>query len=214
VTEGTLLPDTDETREIAKKVKEMTKKSKGSGKKGKKGKDEGGGGNAAAEGKRKAEGTAGDTPTVIDEEAILKAKRARYLANNSLTTSYDPLVGDEMAEGGGKRDPRGVLRPILPFPLKKILVDDWSSCTASRSRMVVDLPAKITVEEIFNRFLVSKGVISGDGNNGSSGGDGKRSALKDAEWTHFCEAMTLTFETALPVMLLYKEVSVRCECGR
>ena len=85
--------------------------------------------------------------------------------------------------------------------------------------MVVDLPAGITVKKIFELFLSSKGVGKEEDNKGEeqqqqqeqektskdNNKKGKNSARKDAEWTHFCDAMTRTFESALPVMLLYKE---------
>ena len=153
VTQGSLLPDNDETREIAKRAKEQAKRTKASSKKVKGGK----GADVEAEDSAKRKKEKKDpADATVDEEAILRIKRARYLANNSLTGSYDPSAmgegegetaaggdgdgdgadggeGKKSAKEGGTRvDPRGVLRPILPFPLKKLLVDDWSSCTASR----------------------------------------------------------------------------------
>ena len=77
--------------------------------------------------------------------------------------------------------------------------------------MVAELPAKVTVKEVFNRFIEFKNgqqaTGGGDGassSNISSSGSGNGDA-KGKEWSYLCDSLIVTFETALPVMLLYKE---------
>lgn len=122
---------------------------------------------------------------------------------------------------------------ILPFALKKCLVESWEVIT--QCGMVLELPAPVTVRHALDMYLQSKGITSdptvgdaavgGDAANEETSvptpptppeadpspadedSDAKHRQLdqQQREWRDMADGIALMFDEALPDRLLYRE---------
>mmetsp|Transcript_31457 Transcript_31457/g.75913 ORF Transcript_31457/g.75913 Transcript_31457/m.75913 type:complete len:248 (-) Transcript_31457:994-1737(-) len=99
---------------------------------------------------------------------------------------------------------------VLPFGLKKILVEDWE--IINHFKMVHRLPASVTISCALDLYMKSKGVEEGFGSFGQvqqDSGKLKTGSNSDndhgllSEWCDMAAGIALLFEQALPFRLLY-----------
>ncbi|KAL7527439.1 hypothetical protein ACHAXR_001960, partial [Thalassiosira sp. AJA248-18] len=112
-------------------------------------------------------------------------------------------------------------RLLLPFNLKKVLVEEWEVIT--QCDMIHHLPSRVTVRDALNQYLESKLVPlrqkmdnekSKSGKNiEKSNGKNKCSEL-GKEWINMVEGIALFFDQALPVHLLFGEERRQYNCLR
>ncbi|GMI32695.1 hypothetical protein TrCOL_g5725 [Triparma columacea] len=183
VGEFDLLADNEETRKIVKMVKQVKTRNKGGG------------------GKRQKvqveddipEGSAMNKLEQMDEEREAERRRLKFLENNSLVEvdNVNPFRAIENA-GGKPMGNEAVMRINLPFPIKKMLVEDWEEMKNENStrRQVLHLPVEVTVDKFLEDFKKDKkGNLKGDD-------------LK--KWDVFLQGLKLYFNKSLPALLLYK----------
>lgn len=116
---------------------------------------------------------------------------------------------------------------ILPFALKKCLVESWEVIT--QCGMVLELPAPVTVRQALDMYLQSKGISSDSSEEVDAPVAGDAPAPSDAaadanaaddddsvarqrqlldqqrEWRDMADGIALMFDEALPDRLLYRE---------
>jgi hypothetical protein len=156
VGEFDLLADNEETRKIVKMVKQVKTRNKGGG------------------GKRQKvqvdddipEGSAMNKLEQMDEEREAERRRLKFLENNSLVEvdNVNPFRAIENA-GGKPMGNEAVMRINLPFPIKKMLVEDWEEMKNENStrRQVLHLPVEVTVDKFLEDFKKDKkGNLKGD----------------------------------------------------
>ncbi|KAL3945649.1 MAG: hypothetical protein SGBAC_000305 [Bacillariaceae sp.] len=99
---------------------------------------------------------------------------------------------------------------VLPFGLKKILVEDWE--IINHFKMVHRLPASATVSYSLDLYMKSKGVEEGFGWFGQAQHSKKKKTHQSSssddrsmlnEWCEMAAGIALLFEQALPFRLLY-----------
>ena len=112
------------------------------------------------------EGSAMNKLEQIDEEREAERRRVKFLENNSLV-EVDNINPFRAIESGGG-DPVGngaVMRINLPFPIKKMLVEDWEEMKNENStrRQVLNIPVEKTVDKFLEEFKKDKkGHLKGD----------------------------------------------------
>jgi len=94
----------------------------------------------------------------------------------------------------------------LPFTLSSILVDEFDCITRkdfNSPRSLHVLPAKVTVKQVLQHYQRKRSSSASSEYTSSSNDDEK--LKKQEQIRRFCESLTLLFDDALPVCLLYRE---------
>lgn len=143
-----------------------------------------------------------------------------------------PIVKEETLQKQAQLRERGLQlkrkrihadRLHIPFTLKKILVEEWE--VISQCGMLYDLPSKVSVRDVLNKYLESKLIPmreKEEADNNSASPDGKDEDVKmevdgenttqqpslvdrEKEWVNMVEGIALVFDQALPIHLLFEQ---------
>eukprot|EP00520_Triparma_pacifica_P010474 CAMPEP_0118655028 /NCGR_PEP_ID=MMETSP0785-20121206/12704_1 /TAXON_ID=91992 /ORGANISM="Bolidomonas pacifica, Strain CCMP 1866" /LENGTH=224 /DNA_ID=CAMNT_0006547727 /DNA_START=44 /DNA_END=716 /DNA_ORIENTATION=- len=152
VGEFDLLQDNEETRKIVKMVKLVKTRNKGGGEEEKLQVEE-----------DIPEGSAMNKLEQMDEEREAQLRRQKFLSSNSLVevdnvNPYRAIESPLPSQGEKSLHQGSIMRINLPFPVKKMLVEDWEEMKNENStrRQVINLPVKVTIDDFLEEFVEGK----------------------------------------------------------
>ena len=164
-----------------------------------------------------AEGHSTDSGATLTKNAPLKST-----ASHTGTWTKASLAVECKLRGKSlttKRPPSQVSAVVLPFALKKALVEQWE--IISQCGMMPCLPAPITVRRALDKYLESKNVPlnasdtaaeTAEKNDGEEMAKTARDTGKDEEtenreqeWRDMADGIAMLFDEALASRLLYRE---------
>lgn len=177
-------------------------------------------------------------PNTTEKEVETKLTASRKRKRNT-TEDGPPKLSKKILEREHKLLQRGLEGRrkqahaemlVLPFTLKKVLVDEWE--VISQCNMLPNLPATVTVREVLDRYLQSKlSILQQDRAANASDGDNEQDSPSSAtqepelstsnietgencqfspgsreqEWVDMTKGIAQFFDEALPVQLLYHQ---------
>jgi len=111
----------------------------------------------------------------------------------------------------GRKTQRHSEKLVIPFTLKKVMVEEWE--IISQCKMVPVLPSTVTIREALDKYLASKleviAIKPTDEQNSENTTPSKEETEeyknKELEWKNMCDGIAMFFNQALPFRLLYRQ---------
>lgn len=156
-----------------------------------------------------AQGVAMDAANSEEEELLLTTKKATTRRHGRWTSSAmekEIKMRGRHLQGRRKQVHNEML--VLPFPLKKVLVEDWEIVT--QCGMFASVPAQVTIQEALEKYKEMKIQQEQDEEpqqqqellQKDSTAETKKQG-KHEEWDEMVEGIMLLFDQGVPTRLLY-----------
>lgn len=152
-----------------------------------------------------------------EEEALLlqstRGPRSKWTKANNILRE----MGLRERHLQGKRSQSSAELLVLPFSLKKIMVEEWEIVT--QCDMLANLPAAVSIREALNMYLKSKlDAAMGPAEEKKEEAPVKSNdaayetmSKQEKEWREMVDGICLFFDQALPERLLYQPEQIQYE---